>query len=191
MKTINTFLVLFFMGFFISCSTVYDLHYDFDKNANFTSLKNYDWMPTPEKPDINSLDIERVKTAVNAKLKANGFMMMSDNPDFLIAVHLGKKDKVRVVNWGYDYGPRMGYRGGFWGPRGYRADDWGPRGVSTYPYEEGSLILDFVNAESKKMFWRGIAKTELDNVNTAEKREKLINGAVEKILGNFPPKPKK
>ena len=108
-------------------------------------------------------------------------MIASDNPDFLIAEHLGKKDKVHVTSWGYDYGPRVRYWGGY----------WGPAGVTTHEYEEGSLILDFVDTKSKKMIWRGAAKAVVDPSNTPEKREKLINEAVNEILKNFPPKPMK
>ena len=180
MKAIHAFFVLILMGFVVSCSAIYGVQYDYDKQADFESLKTYDWMTIPEKADIDSLNVERVKKAVNAELQAKGLMMTSNNPDFLIAEHLGKKDKVQATNWGYGYGPHGGYRGG------YR----GPRGVSTYQYEEGSLILDFVDSKSKKMIWRGVAKAEVGNINTLEKNEKLINEAVQEILKDFPPKPK-
>ncbi len=191
MKINNTLFLLFFIWFAISCSTIYDLHYDFDTNTNFESLKTYDWMPTPEKSYTHRLDIRYVKKAANAELKANGVMMISNNPDFLIAVHVKKKEKVRVVNWRYDDGPHRGDRGGYRGHGRYWGDDRVPMGSSTYHHEELSLILEFVNAKSKKMFWRGVAKTELDNVNTSKEREELINGAVKQILKNYPPQPKK
>ena len=191
MKLINMLFLLFFMGFAISCSTIYDLHYDFDANADFESLKTYNWMPTPEKSYTHRLDIRHVKKTATAELKANGVMMISDNPDFLIAVHLRKKDKVRVVNWRSDNGPHRGDRGGYRGQGRYWEDDRGPMGSSTYHHEELSLILEFVNPKSKKMFWRGVAKTELDNVNNSKEREKLINGAVKQILNNYPPQSKK
>ena len=178
MKAIHAFFVLFLMGFVVSCSTIYGVQYDYDKQADFKSLKTYDWMTVPEKADIDSLNVERVKKAVNAELQAKGLMMTSNNPDFLIAEHMGKKDKVQVTNWNYGYGSYGRYRGGGYG---------GPRGTSTYEYEEGSLILDFVDAKSKKMIWRGVAKAQIDDTNTPEKSEKLINEAVQEILKNFPP----
>ena len=176
MKAIHAFLVIFLMGFVVSCSTIYGVQYDYDKQADFKNLKTYDWMTVPEKADIDSLKVERVKKAVNAELQAKGLMMTSNNPDFLIAEHLGKNDKVQVTNWGYNY-DQYGM-------------DLGPQGVDTYQYEEGSLILDFVDAKSKKMIWRGVAKAEINNTDTPEKTEKLINEAVQEILKNFPPKPK-
>jgi hypothetical protein len=177
MKAIRAIFVLFFIGFTISCSTIYGVQHDYDKQVDFTNLKTYDWMPIPEKAGIDTLSIQRVKKAVNAELKSKGLMKTSDNPDFLIPEHLGKKDKVQVTDWGYGYGPYGGYWGGY----------WGPGGVSTYEYEEGSLILDFVDAKSEKMIWRGVAKAEIDNANTPEKKEKLTNEAVQEILKNFPP----
>jgi len=176
MKAIHAFFVLFLMGFVVSCSTIYGVQYDYDKQADFKSLKTYDWMTVPETANIDILNVERVKKAVNAELQAKGLMMTSNNPDFLIAEHLGKKDKVQVTNWGYNY-DQYGM-------------DLGPQGVDTYQYEEGSLILDFVDAKSKKMIWRGVAKAEINNTDTPEKTEKLINEAVQEILKNFPPKPK-
>ena len=176
MKAIKMFFVLFFMGFTVSCSTTYDVTYDYDPQANFSDLKTFDWMQVPEKAGINSLVVQRVKNAVNAELKAKGLMMTSNNPDFLIAEHLGKKDQVQVTDWGYGYG-RRGYRGG------HR----GTGGVSVYQYEEGFLILDFVDAKSKKLIWRGSVKAEVQNVDTPEKREKRINAAVKEILKKYPP----
>ena len=177
MKVINIFIVLILMGLAVSCSTTYGVLYDYDTNVNFASLKTYDWLPITENANIDSLIIERVKSAVNAELQAKGLMMTSNDPDFLITERLGKIDTVQVTNYGYSYAPHSMYRS--------------PGKTATYEYEEGSLILDFVDAKSKKMIWRGVAKAEVQNVNTPEKREKRINEAVQKILNNFPPKPNK
>jgi hypothetical protein len=181
MRAINVLFVLFFIGFTVSCASIYDVQHDYDTQFNFANLKTYGWMPIPDKADIDSLNVQRVKNAVNAELKGKGLTMTSDNPDFLIAEHLGKKDKVQINDWGYGYGPYAGYWGG----------DWGAGGVSTYEYEEGSLILDFVDAKSKKMIWRGAAKAQIDSADTPDKKQELINKAVNEILKNFPPKPSK
>ena len=175
MKTRNLFLILFFIGFTVSC-TIYGVKYDYDQQANFAELKTFDWMQIPENADINNLILQRVKNAVNSELKAKGLMMSSNDPDFLIAKHLGKKDKVHVADWGYGYGS-YGRYGGY----------WGGSGISAYQYEEGFLILDFVDAKSKELIWRGSAKAVVENVNTPEKSEKIINAAVKEILKKYPP----
>ena len=172
MKNIHLFFVLFLIGFVVSCSNISSVQYNYDKRADFENLKTYDWMTVPKKADIDILNVERVKKAVSAELQAKGLMMTSNNPDFLIAEHLGK-DKVQVKLWGYNY-------------RGYL----GSGELSPFEYEEGLLTLDFVDAKSKEVIWRGVAEAKIKNANTPEKKERLINEAVKNILKNFPPKPK-
>ena len=176
MRSIKSICILFLLAAAVGCSTVYDVQFDYNTSTDFANLKTYNWLPVPEKTDIDSLDVVRVKKAVNAEMQAKGLRLAS-NPDFLIAEHLGKKEKVSVRDWGYDYGPYAGYWGGY----------WGPGGVSTFQYEEGSLILDFVDPQTKQLIWRGSAKAEVDDMRTPEKREALIDEAVQKILKNFPP----
>jgi hypothetical protein len=178
MKVRNLFLILLFIGFTVSCS-IYGVRYNYDQQTDFAEFKTFGWMQVPEKAGINSLVVQRVKNAVNAELKAKGLMMMSNNPDFLIVEHLGKKDKVQVMDWGYSYGAYGRYRR-YGGKKGSRRN-------STSQYEEGILILDFVDAKSRKLFWRGTAKAQVQNVNTPEKSEKIINAAVKKILKKYPP----
>ena len=181
MKTLWTFIILCLMAITISCSPIYSVKYDYDTKTDFASLKTYDWLPIPAKADIDRLNVERIKNAVNSQMAAKGLRNAADNPDFLIASHVGKKEKVRIADWGYGYGSY----GRYWGGYG------GPRGVDVYKYEEGSLILDFVDAKSKKLIWRGSAKAQTNTVKTPEKREKLITEAVQKILEKFPPPPSK
>ena len=143
MKVIKIFFVLFFIGCTVSCSPIYNVKYDYDQQFDFSGLKTFDWIPTPEKAGVNSLVVQRVKNAVNAELKAKGLTMTPNNPDLLIAEHHGKKDQLQISDWGYRRGSRYGNA---------------PGRVSVYAFEEGSLILDFVDAKSKKLIWRGSAK---------------------------------
>ena len=48
-------------------------------------------------------------------------------------------------------------------------------------------MLDFVDATTKELLWRGAGKAQVEDVMTPERSQKLINEAVEKILKNFPP----
>ena len=44
-----------------------------------------------------------------------------------------------------------------------------------------------MESNSKNLLWRGAAKSVVDDARTPEKRDKVINEAVQKILENFPP----
>ena len=175
MKAVHLFLVLLFMGVAVGCGTIYGVQTDYDKRVDFEGLKTYDWMTVPEKAGINSPIFERVKQEVNAELQAKGLTMTSNHPDFLIAQYLGKKAKEQILNLGYGYNPHGFLAGG--------------GRTAAYKYEEGSLLLDFVNAKSNEIIWRGEVKAEIDFANTPKKIEKLIHEAVQKLLRKFPPKP--
>ena len=58
-------------------------------------------------------------------------------------------------------------------------------------YEEGTLLIDFVDARTKQLIWRGWAVGVIENVgiiaSDPEKAEKKISSAVRKILEHFPP----
>jgi hypothetical protein len=143
-------------------------------------LKTFDWLPVPQDLDINSLDIIRIKKAVTSALETKGIVRAKDNPDFLIAEHVKTKDKIDVSTWGY--GPYLGS-----GRHSRYSGFWGYGDVRVYQYEEGTLILDFVDPETKDVIWHGAAKSVVDDTMVPEKRENLINEAVQKILLNFPP----
>ena len=174
MKNLSTFLVLWLLAFAVSCSSVYDVSYDYDKQANFDLLKTYDWLPIPEGIEVDSLVTNRIKNAVNTQLADRGFRMTSDNPNFLIAMHVGTKEKVTYRTWGYGYGGH-----------------WGGRRTSRFSYEEGTLMFDFVDAMSKELIWRGVAKGFVGSAKTPEKTDKLVKEFVHEILKNFPPSPSK
>jgi len=179
MNVLKASLAFFFIILTISCSPIYGVSYDYKRNVDFTHQMAYDWLPVPQEANINSLDLARIKSAVNSELEAKGLKMTPHNPDFLIAEHLGIKDKVIIENWGYYDDPYLNY----WrGSRGYG-------GLTAYQYEEGIIILDFVDPESKNLIWRGAAKGVLSGATTPEKRDKLIKEAIQKILKNFPPPP--
>ena len=106
---------------------------------------------------------------MDEKLAAKGYSVSESNPDFLIAYHGNVQSKVDVTNWGYRY---PGWYGG----------------VEVYQYDEGTLIVDFVDSTSKDLIYRGTLTAEMDRRSTDfERRQKRINEAVDKILKRFPP----
>jgi hypothetical protein len=168
---------LIFMGLcsLIACSTMH-VATDYDQDADFSQCKTYKWIP--HKPKVgpkrlldHTLTDKRIKSSVESALAAQGITRATgEEPDFLIAFHIGAQNKVDVNTYGYRYGPR----GRWWG-----------RQVDVQRYKEGTLILDFVDGQSKQLFWRG---TAVDAVYRPEDLGDKLNEAVGKILEKFPPK---
>jgi hypothetical protein len=56
-------------------------------------------------------------------------------------------------------------------------------------YTVGTMVLDIFDAKTKQLLWRGIGSDELDD--KADKNQKKIAKATEKMFKNFPPTPGK
>jgi hypothetical protein len=185
MKSIFVVLIVAFAIFAMGCASSVTVKYDFDKEANFASLKTFDWLPVPTMAvgsvksaiERNSLLDKRVKTSVNEQLAAKGFTQTSDNPDVLVTYHVGVEDKVNVTDWGYNYAGYGRYYGG-----------WGGSSVDVYQYTQGTLLIDIIEAKSKQLIWRGAGQGTVEQGAPAEKREQRLNNAIAKIMAKYPPK---
>ena len=159
-------LIIFAAG----CSTISVTH-DYDPQADFSSLRTFAWIPFPKNVTVNDIVVKRVQDAVTRGLEAKGLQKNPQNPDCLIAMHGATQEKLEITDWGYTTG-RYGRH-------------WGGRNVSVQQYTEGTLLLDFVDAKSKSLLWRGVAKGTIDPTATPEKRTERINEAV---ANDLPPK---
>ncbi len=176
MKREHILAVLCAMLLTVGCSTIYSVRYDYDTEADFKGLKTYDWLE--EYTEMSAIDVKRIKDAIDRELQTRGCTQSLDDPDFMVAFHGTSEEKVNVVDHGYRYCPYGRYCYGYWG--------WGPA-PTVYKYEEGTLIIDFIESQSLQMIWRGEAKGVLEPSSTPEKQEQVINEAVQRILQNFPP----
>ncbi|MFQ5754782.1 MAG: DUF4136 domain-containing protein [Acidiferrobacterales bacterium] len=173
------------------CSTM-QVNTDFDPAADFGILQTYNWMPGPQKvtgdPRLDNEVLEkRIHTAVENQLNAQGFRKQSSRtPDFLVGYHVALEKKLAVSTMNTYYG----YRAGWGWSYGVGTSAIGPESY-TYEYEQGSLILDIVDGDTRRLIWRGSAQTEVNKTASPEKRQAQINEAVKKMLEQFPPKSKK
>jgi hypothetical protein len=164
------------------CSSV-NVKHDYDKNAEFSSLKVFDWIPQPvdttitrERRQRRAFFDARLKNAVNENLAEKGFQLNAKNPDFQVVYHLDVKDRINATDWGYNTSGNWTY----WG--------WGGRDVDVQQYRQGTLVIDIVDAATKQLIWRGLAQGALpEKPLTPEEAEKKINKVVGKILDKFPP----
>ena len=153
--------------------------YNPETAPNFSAYQTYAWLPQPIRRDprvYNSITEDQVRRAVDNSLSASGFRKStSGTPDFLVAWQAAIEDKVDVtmVNGYYGYG----YRG--WGA-------WGAE-PTVQAYDEGTLIVDVVDGESRELVWRGVAQAKVSQDPSPDQRGRKINEAVNKIFSNFPP----
>lgn len=72
--------------------------------------------------------------------------------------------------------------------RGYpRTVGLDPDFLVTYHYEEGTLLLDFLDPRSRRRLWRGSAQARVERDPAPDEREASIREAVRLMLERFPP----
>jgi hypothetical protein len=158
-----------------ACSSL-ETSFDYDTAADFSRLSTYTWIETTPGAEASSLTLQRVRAAVDEALAARGYRADSQAPDFLVAAHISTEERTQVTDWGYTYAPR-----GAW---------YGARDIDVYTYQEGTLILDVVDAASRSLMWRGTASRMVDPSWTPEEREEIVREAVAELLERFPPQQK-
>ena len=155
-----------FVTLVIGCATmIIDVNYDYDREVDFKSLKTYDWMSIQMGSRENELVLKRVKYDVIMQLEAKGLKMTSENPDFLVAFQASKKTKI-------DFRKHLSSS---------------PHVSDIYTWEEGTLVLDFIDGKSEKLIWRATASGVLASSPSPKERNKNVNKAVTRMLKNFPP----
>lgn len=168
--------VLIAVLFFAGCSTI-SVNQDYDPTYDFSKLKTFGFIPITEEAGIDQLNATRLGDAIKANLTAKGYTL-ADQADFGIALFFTKDTKTSIQSTGaYGYGYGYGYRG------------YGGMGGSTYvtQYEQGTLVIDFVDMAKQELIWRGVGTGALSESPSIEERTANINNAVTQILAQFPP----
>jgi hypothetical protein len=99
-----------------------------------------------------------IKIAVEEQFLGKGYKKSSDDmPDFWINYRLATKNRT----------------------------DMGSHGP-TQNFDEGSLVLDVIDPGTRKLIWRAVAKTRLDNSLPPAVRKERAQTAVKRMLENLP-----
>lgn len=162
-------IVVLIMG---GCATI-SVNQDYDPAYDFTKLKTYGFIPITSEAGIDQLNADRIGEAIKTNLNIKGFTL-AEKADFGVAIFFTKSTKTDITSYGYGYG--YGYRG--YGGMG---------GVDVHQYDEGTLVIDFIDTAENKLIWRGIGSGVISNNPSVEERTANVNNAVMQILDQFPP----
>jgi Domain of unknown function (DUF4136) len=148
---------------------------DYDRNANFGQYKTYSWEQVKTQDPLN---VDRIKSAVNASLAAKGWTQVPSGGDVCVMAMEITHDQ-QTLNTFYD-----GFGGG-WGWRRFGGGGFGEATTTTETYKVGSLVVDLFDAKTKELIWRGSSSDTLSN--NSDKNIKNMNKDVEKMFKDFPP----
>src|SRR5262245_56747051 len=156
-----------------------DVKRDFDKAANFGAIKTFavkigtSWN--------NQISEKRVTDEITQTLAEKGWTQApAEKADALVVLH-GATEKQKSLNTFYSGG---GMYGGY-GWRGMGGMGMGTATTTESEYLVGTLVVDIFDAKSKALMFRGTATDELSD--KAEKNQKKLAKASDKLFKNFPP----
>lgn len=159
-----------------------------ERGANLARFRTYDFAPVEAvatgdpRLDSNPFFNERVQQAVDKGLAAKGYRRArSGTPDMVVHFHASVAQDIDVV----DIDRTAGYCSGATTATGSpaRADD----DCKPFVYDAGTLLMDLVDGQTKKLAWRGWAKTNLDGVvDNQTWLEQRVDTAVERIVAQMP-----
>ncbi|RZA05962.1 MAG: DUF4136 domain-containing protein [Moraxellaceae bacterium] len=171
------------------CATKPYVATDYEATYNFAALKSFSVksakQDTKENILISPFTLSHIHTLVNSELSRR-YQAVSEtaSPDFYVTYHVVMEEKLEPSAYDQMYGF------GFWG-RGYRypssmfyrpALDGGVR-----VYNQGSLIIDMVDAKTQQPIWRGVSEKRLNKGLSPQKQREILTGAVLEVLAQFPP----
>ena len=139
---------------------------DSNPSAPFATYKTYSWVKGTTAP--NPLNDQRLHASVDQRLAARGLTQTAASPDLVVTTHVTTQEHRELVPTGFAYGP-------WWGGYG---------GAYVDTMVEGTLILDFYDAKTKQMVWRGVATATASEKPT--KNIEKMNKALDKMFERFP-----
>ena len=152
---------------------------DFDKTANFASYTTYQLKDgTPASDPLMDM---RIVAAIKTELEKKN-LSPSTTPDLFVTYHVSIEKQKDITAYSMGGGPYGWGWGGGWG---------GQTDVRVNEIPIGTLVVDMVDAKKNLMVWRGMGTKEINTNASAEKRDKSVNEAVEKMFKHYPPKEKK
>jgi hypothetical protein len=153
---------------------------DFDPQTDFSRYKSFGWAEvSQEKARASSWGSpfvkKRIYAAVESFLVQNGYAESADGkPDFLVDIHLTVEKMVEVDQ-----------AGDGWPGRRYLGDSAFETVI--IEYDEGTVIIDFLDTDTKILFWRGTGTRRVDYSSHPQKSADTMNRWVSEILKQYPP----
>jgi hypothetical protein len=173
MRNIST--ALLFAVSTTACATM-TVSSHIERNIDFSAYVTYDWGQRDNFPvgdprlDNNAFFRDYVEGAIEKRLAAKGYERASTAPaDLLLHYHASVNQKVDV----YEADRSLGYP---------------PTGESrVVEFEQGTLMLDVIDARTKRLVWRGWAQDTMTGVIDDQQRlERQVDEGVTKMMQLLP-----
>ena len=183
-RLFHALLLLLSTALLAACASKPKIHADYDPSVDFSQYRTYNFFKPMgiESPNYSSILGQMFRDALSREMTARGYTL-SDDPDLLLNVSARLQDKTKVTTYNDPmYGGYYGYRAGFYDPW------YGYGGTRTHvsQYTEGTVNIDMVDADQKRMVWEGVAIGRVDEDKTNAEVRAAIDAGVAEMFANYP-----
>ena len=160
-----------------ACATMRTGSY-LERGADFSRYHTYAWGPADALPigdprlDNNPIFRDYLQGAVERGLHRHNLVLIPDSerPDLLIHFHATVRQIFDVGAANHDHGASAANE------------------ISVVDYDEGTLVIDMIDARDNRLVWRGWATDSVSGiVGSQERMEKKLTEAVMTMLASFKP----
>ena len=205
MKSTKWMPVIAFVALTFSCAYAQDVHYNYDRGANFAAYKTYQWVDEPSgqakvappsglpridlpgggplavrggTPD-DQLIRQDIQRAVDEQLAQKGLTKVESNADLLVTYHAAIREEqgINLSAFGTGSGP--------WGGWGGLESGTVTGQTSTIPI--GTLVVDLYDPGKSQLVWRGDATKTIDLKKDPDKNYRILQKSMTKLFKNYPP----
>jgi hypothetical protein len=144
------------------------------RGVDFAQFRVYDWGPADALPtgdprlDNNEFFHDYLRGAVERQMATRGYKLADTEPvDLLLHYHANVSQRIFVNEYSYD-------------------EEY-PR---AFEYEEGTIVLDVMDARTNRLLWRGWAQDSIEGfIDDQERLRRKVTDAVTKMMAEFPHRP--
>jgi hypothetical protein len=152
---------------------------DFDHGIHFSRYKTYRWVDSVGPPVQglifpNQLIQERIAGLIEEAMAARGFKRVPTGGDLLISYGIQVTEHPQFTTFYDGAGPGWGWGSGF-------------STTTVQTIYEGTLVLDMVDANQKKLVFQGTSTQTISS--RPERNTRRLAKAVNQIFEKYPPQP--
>jgi hypothetical protein len=154
----------------VSCSSM-DVGSQYDKTAPLAEYRTYAWGPSHVKDPISD---EMVRDAIQSQLDERGYQLVrpGKKPDLIVVYSTHFEQRVAGNDLGFAFGEQPGIVEGFHGS-----------GQAAFPYEEGEFEVQIIDANEKKVVWRGTGTRVLQPEAISKAQ---VTDAIDRVFDQYP-----
>jgi hypothetical protein len=164
------------------CASGPKIRADADPTVNLTTYHTFGFFDhlATDRSSYSTMITSRLKDATRRELKRRGYEESTENPELLVNFNTNVQNKTDVQSAPSANAGFYGYRSGVYGA-------WGgyPQDVYTTHYQEGTLVMDMVDAKKKQLVWQAVAQARLTK-KVMEDPAAAIDSIVTEMFTKYP-----